>query len=421
MFQRNQHKHVLLATTGSSPQVVTETLYAIAHERRAWPDEICLITTRLGKTKAQQGLIEQGHLQRLCRQLQRPLPAFDESHILVVPNALGEPVEDARSLADHEALADFIMTEVRNRTAQPHCCLHASLAGGRKTMTFYMGYAMSLFGRAQDSLSHVLVSEGYENIPDFWFPTDAPAHRHIHAANGHTLDASAARVTLAPIPFIRHRHNLPEVLLQASAPEPEPVRFAQLVQLINLGENPQDLQLTVDMRQRCIHLESAAPALHLAFSPSAIDLAFFCLMARASIAHENDITRPASGKADPSLAKLMLDELMPLCGLPSCGDWRKDLDALSNWNITRAAFKDASLSTLQKGVSQSWFDTRKNTLGQLFAQRLPAKLAQWLAPAIVWSETGQRLDWRLQDTTPKRGGYGLPLPAAQLRIVEALP
>ncbi|WP_347484804.1 CRISPR-associated ring nuclease Csm6 [Vandammella animalimorsus] len=412
-------RHILLATTGSSPQVVTETLYAIAHEQRPWPGEIYLITTRLGKTKARQGLIEQGHLQRLCQQLQRPLPAFDESHILVVPNAQGEPVEDARSLADHEALADFIMTEVRNRSAQPHCSLHASLAGGRKTMTFYMGYAMSLFGRAQDSLSHVLVSEGYENTPDFWFPTDDPAHRYIRTTSDRTLDASAARVTLAPIPFIRHRHNLPEVLLQASTPDP--VRFAQLVQLINLGENPEGLQLVVDMHQRCIRLESATPALRLAFSPSAIDLAFFCLMARASIAHENDITRPAGGKADTSLAKLMLDELMPLCGLQSCGDWRKDLDALSDWNITRAEFKDASLTTLQKGVSQSWFDTRKNTLGQLFAQRLPAKLAQWLAPAIVWSETGQRLDWRLQDTTPKRGGYGLPLPAAQLRIVEALP
>ena len=68
------------------------------------------------------------------------------------------------------------MTVVRDRTQASQGSLHAS--GGRKTMTFTIGYAMSLFGRAQDSLSHVLVSGGYENIPGFWFPTTDAPHRH---------------------------------------------------------------------------------------------------------------------------------------------------------------------------------------------------------------------------------------------------
>ena len=172
-------KHTLLATTGASPQVVTETLYAIHHANQRWPDDIYLITTSFGKRKAVEGLLEKQHLQRLCEELQRPIPAFDASHVLVTPGADGTEVEDARSLADHEALANFIMTEVRDRTASDDTSLHASLAGGRKTMTFYIGYAMSLFGRPQDTLSHVLVSEGYENIPDFWFPTRAEPHRYV--------------------------------------------------------------------------------------------------------------------------------------------------------------------------------------------------------------------------------------------------
>ena len=38
-------KHTLLATIGTSPQVLTETLYAIHHENHQWPDDIYLITT----------------------------------------------------------------------------------------------------------------------------------------------------------------------------------------------------------------------------------------------------------------------------------------------------------------------------------------------------------------------------------------
>ncbi len=204
-------KHTLLATTGASPQVVTETLYAIHHANQRWPDDIYLITTSFGKRKAVEGLLEKQHLQRLCEELQRPIPAFDASHVLVTPGADGTEVEDARSLADHEALANFIMTEVRDRTASDDTSLHASLAGGRKTMTFYIGYAMSLFGRPQDTLSHVLVSEGYENIPDFWFPTRAEPHRYVDN-RGQKLDASAAQVTLAVIPFVRLRDGLPEAL-----------------------------------------------------------------------------------------------------------------------------------------------------------------------------------------------------------------
>ena len=110
------HPHTLLATTGASPQGITETLYAIHHSNAQWPDALFLITTSFGKRKAVQGLLEEGHLQRLCTQLQRPLPAFDASHVLVAPGADGQPVEDARSVADHEALANFIMTVVRDRT-----------------------------------------------------------------------------------------------------------------------------------------------------------------------------------------------------------------------------------------------------------------------------------------------------------------
>lgn len=37
-------------------------------------------------------------------------------------------------------------------------------------MGFFVGYALSLFGRAQDRLSHVLVSDPFESLTDFYYP-----------------------------------------------------------------------------------------------------------------------------------------------------------------------------------------------------------------------------------------------------------
>jgi CRISPR-associated protein (TIGR02584 family) len=42
-----------------------------------------------------------------------------------------------------------------------------SIAGGRKTMGFYAGYALSLYGRAQDRMSHVLVEESSKLLETF--------------------------------------------------------------------------------------------------------------------------------------------------------------------------------------------------------------------------------------------------------------
>ena len=236
-------KHTLLATTGASPQVVTETLYAIHHENMQWPDDIYIITTSRGAKNAVQGLIDQGHLQRLCDELNRPVPKFDTGHVLITPGANGQDVEDARSLEDHEALADFITTQVRERTTDSDTSLHASLAGGRKTMTFYLGYAMSLFGRPQDILSHVLISEGYENVPGFWFPTQTEPHRYV-TNQGKELDASKAKVTLAPIPFVRLRDGLPQQLLAGDAD------FIQTVNAIQQSLEPARLEIYRDSGKR---------------------------------------------------------------------------------------------------------------------------------------------------------------------------
>jgi CRISPR-associated protein (TIGR02584 family) len=203
---------VLLAVTGLSPQVVTETLYALAVERRWCPTRVCIVTTRCGGEQARAALLGEGWLDRLREDYRLPEIAFGAEDIRVITGSDGMPLDDILVDADNVAVADFITEEVRAITADPAVSLHVSIAGGRKTMGFYVGYALSLFGRTQDRLSHVLVSRPFESSPGFFYP--APSSRFIP---GSSLDAQDGRVHLSDIPFVRLREGLPRSLLDGHA------------------------------------------------------------------------------------------------------------------------------------------------------------------------------------------------------------
>ena len=78
--------------------------------------------------------------------------------MLVLTDMQGE-MTDIRSPEDNLSAADQVAKLIRELTNDPDRQLHVSLAGGRKTMSFYLGYALSIFGRDDDRLSHVLVDE----------------------------------------------------------------------------------------------------------------------------------------------------------------------------------------------------------------------------------------------------------------------
>jgi CRISPR-associated protein (TIGR02584 family) len=150
-------RRILVAVTGLSPQIVTETLYALAVAPTASafiPTEIHLITTRSGAEKARLALLsdEPGWFHRLSRDYALPPIHFTADTIHVLEDAGGRPLEDIRSPEDNRRAADGITGIIREFTADPDCALHVSIAGGRKTMGFFLGYALSLYGRPQDKL-----------------------------------------------------------------------------------------------------------------------------------------------------------------------------------------------------------------------------------------------------------------------------
>ncbi len=214
-------RRVLVAVTGLSPQVVTETLYALAVQRRPpfIPTEVVLVTTRTGAEHAWLMLLseDQGWFHRFCQDYGLTGIAFAENSIRILPDSQGNLADDIRTPEDNECAADYLADLVRELTQDPSCALHVSIAGGRKTMGYYLGYALSLYGRLQDRLSHVLISPPFESHPQFFYPTCA--QRIIYALDKQQtpLDSSQAKVMLAEIPFVSLRHGLPEALLHGKA------------------------------------------------------------------------------------------------------------------------------------------------------------------------------------------------------------
>lgn len=200
----------LIAVSGMSPQVVTETIYALATrtENPFVPTEIHIITTVEGANNAELNLLRaakdrMGWFNKLCEELNLPVINFSVENIHVIKNEKNnELLHDIRTPQDNELAASYITEFIREQSKDNNCAMHVSIAGGRKTMGYYLGYALSLFGRQQDRLSHVLVSEDYEGNPDFYYPTQ-DGHIIYDKRSNKPLDPVKANVTLADIPFLR--------------------------------------------------------------------------------------------------------------------------------------------------------------------------------------------------------------------------
>ncbi|WP_243389206.1 CRISPR-associated ring nuclease Csm6 [Conservatibacter flavescens] len=217
------NKRILLSVTGMSPAVVTETLYALVTEKGFIPTEIRVITTLQGKRKLLEGLLgitggrkeKEGALAEFIADYGKQYGIehihFDESCISIIQDKEGNELEDIRSPEENMYSSDQIVSLVGKLCQDKQTALHVSIAGGRKTMGFFLGYALSLYGREQDSLSHVLVESEYETLPHFFYPKP---HRYlINDREGKELDISQAKVMLAEIPWVRLGLGVSEDLL----------------------------------------------------------------------------------------------------------------------------------------------------------------------------------------------------------------
>jgi len=299
-------RRVLLAVVGQSPQILTETLYALAvtvqDEVPFVPTEVQVVTTEVGAKVLRERLLAgpDSIWDQLLEDYRLGPINFGSAGVFVVANAGGEPLHDIRSAAENACLADAITERVRVLTSDPDCALHVSLAGGRKTMGYYAGYALSLFGRIQDRLSHVLVSAEYEALPDFHYPT--PESRMLPTRDGRsTVDASHAVVELAQIPFVRLRALLPQAMLDA------PSSFVAVVASARMPPDPPRLRLDIQHRQALVDGQK------IDLTPT--QFALLAALAQRARAGKPALHAPPRDAHDPDWATELLADLRSAVGV----------------------------------------------------------------------------------------------------------
>ena len=344
-------KRILLAVSGMSPQIVTETLYALAvseQEQPFIPTEIHLISTTTGKTKAALELLhpESGKFYQLCKDYGLADIQFSADNIYVIPDRNGVLLDDIRTPEENEAAADFITQKVNELTRDDNSALHVSIAGGRKTMGYYLGYALSLYGRIQDRLSHVLVTDRYESLPKFFYPT--PNSHVIYDRNEQPLDTQLAQVILASIPFVRLRAGLPHFLLEGASSFNDSIRLARTVEA--------DPLLEIDVAKGCLYANS----IEVPLTP--INFAFYLWMIEETVFKCGVIKRSPSYNLDYAESFLTVYENVS--------------HELKDIKKTKDTLKEVDRSNNEIGMSAKWMSERITAIKKAFEKSLGNNAAQ---------------------------------------------
>ena len=387
-------RRVLFTVTGLTPQIVTETIYGLAVKQTPpfLPTQLVVMTTSDGANRARLTLQgnDPGWLRRLCKDYDLPPIQFGDEDIRVLRAKGGAALPDIRSGEDNDAAADAIVATIGALTADPDCALHVSLAGGRKTLGFFAAYALSLYGRPQDRLSHVLVSPAFEASTEFYYPTrysnviytrdGTPLNTRDTAedSDAETRDRGP-KVELADIPFVRMRDGLLEALRTGQASYRDAVAAAQ--------DRVRPARLAIDLGNGQVW----AGGKRIELRP--VSLAFYAWIARAAksgrrIARTVEATSKSVLARDAAHAEAFLAEYGKL----------RDLGEF-------AAINDTMSATMKEGLQPKFFSEGRS--------KLNAQLRQQLIDAVVVGPY-------LVQAFGKRGHYeyGLGLAPEAITIVE---
>ena len=200
-------QHKLIAVIGNTPQVMTETFWALRIQRREPIDEVFVITTTMGQATCRQRLLDEGRFEKMLSDygIDPTTVVFDADHILVFEDAKGNFLDDIRTSDDNRLARDQLFRWIEEWTQDAQVALHCSLAGGRKSMGYLLGAAIQFFGRPeQDHLYHVLVTPPeIEMNHDFFFPPVREAQ--ISTSNGQHISTADVRIELAELPYVSVR------------------------------------------------------------------------------------------------------------------------------------------------------------------------------------------------------------------------
>lgn len=203
---------ILVVGMGTSPAVLTNAVWALAHAPKpVVPDEVVVLITKNGKGMLKRELIENGVWNEMLAELKREKIdiagrlVFGETSIRSIPDACGNELDDLRTGEDNLRAADFMLSQLRQYTEDSGIELHVSIAGGRKSMSALLFSCMTLLGREQDKVYHVLLPTELEKgvEPTFYFPK--PGTSYVARRDGKKYSAKKLQCELFEVPFVRMR------------------------------------------------------------------------------------------------------------------------------------------------------------------------------------------------------------------------
>ena len=212
--QSMKKRIVLIAGMGTTPAVLTETVWALAHQSPVVvPDDVVVLVTQSGKEKLYEEILagSPSIWAQLCASLRdegidlSDKLVFGETSIRLIPDARGEGVVDLRTGEDNLRAADFMLSQLRQYTESPDTVVLTSIAGGRKTMSALLFSCMTLLGRADDKVLHVLLPPEFEGgvEPAMYYPVQGVTY--TNRLTGKKYRGEASQCELFEVPFVRMR------------------------------------------------------------------------------------------------------------------------------------------------------------------------------------------------------------------------
>ncbi|MGO8676468.1 MAG: CRISPR-associated ring nuclease Csm6 [Limisphaerales bacterium] len=319
----------LLAVTGMSPAVLTETVWALATENPpVIPDRVVVVTTIAGRQAIERELLTAPTAEgpALWQELRLAILGADgakEERLILEPPRLVEApnprtgrtdwLEDLRTPAENNATANFVLNELRRWTETPDTRLVVSIAGGRKTMGALLYACVSLLGRESDRLTHVLVNDPFDDPrlkPKFYFPRQG--RQELEGTDGRQWRAVEARIELADLPFVPFRNLFERDLVR------KPSSFVELVGRCRVKVREiarHDVRLKLTGSRRLI----AVNGRQVKLSPLQCVLLLF-------LAENARLARPAPEKYEAAIEPLraFAEKMRRACVPEDGNDWREE-------------------------------------------------------------------------------------------------
>jgi CRISPR-associated protein (TIGR02584 family) len=335
---------VLVCASGMSPAIITETLYALITRQLPSdpfvPDEIHIVTTTEGQVRIAKDLLQPGGPFEQLLDAYLPSgharPRFDASTIHVISGQADVSSEHSNRLAGDCMFQTYLGIQnsslLKRDAGRGAPYIHASIAGGRKTMSFLMGHVFSLLAGPNDELSHVLVNEPFEAVrPTFFFPPQQPVmHAYIPRATGGAraqgasreleISSDQARIELGLITALKLGNQwMPSAWSDGSATQ---MGFELAVRLANAQHTPE--RITLMLAQSSVDLKTRS---YVSVCGQEIDLGVseFALLAMYALVKQNAQRCPGGEALDITALPTALWDLLP----NEFGDNRKKFSAFS--------------------------------------------------------------------------------------------